>query len=81
MLLDEPTRGIDIGAKQEIYSLIEEWKAKGIAILLITSELPELLSLSDRIVVMHRGRVVREFSRQEASAEAVIHAAMDSRTQ
>ena len=51
LLLDEPTRGIDIGAKREIYQLMNQWTAQGIAILLITSEMPELLTLSDRIVV------------------------------
>jgi ABC-type sugar transport system ATPase subunit len=78
LLLDEPTRGIDIGAKREIYALIDEWKRQGIAILLITSELPELLTLCNRILVMHRGRIVKQLSRQEATAEGVIHAAMDT---
>lgn len=76
LLLDEPTRGIDIGAKREIYRLIEAWKTEGKAILLITTELPELLMLCDRILVMHRGSVVREFDREEATAEKVIEAAM-----
>src|SRR5208337_441753 len=76
LLLDEPTRGIDIGAKHEIYQLMEEWTAQGIAILLITSEMPELLKLSDRIVVLHRGRFAAEFSRGEATPEAVLSAAM-----
>ncbi len=77
MLLDEPTRGIDVGAKREIYALIERWKSEGLAILLITSELPELLMLSDRIVVMHRGHVVRTLDRAEATGEKVIEAAMN----
>lgn len=77
LMLDEPTRGIDIGAKQEIYTLIRRWKAEGLAILLITSELPELLALSDRILVMHRGRIVREFARAEAEADKVLQAAMN----
>jgi ribose transport system ATP-binding protein len=76
LLLDEPTRGIDIGAKREIYRLMEEWKATGMALLLITSEMPELLALSDRIVVLHRGRVTGEFSRSEATAEKILTAAM-----
>lgn len=78
LLLDEPTRGIDINAKREIYALIEEWKARGMAIVVITSELPELLLLADRILVMHRGRVVREMARAEATGEAVVHAAMNA---
>jgi len=78
MLLDEPTRGIDIGAKREIYQLMEEWTAQGIAILLITSEMPELLKLSDRIMVLHRGNFAAEFSRGRATPEAVLAAAMGS---
>ena len=78
MLLDEPTRGIDIGAKREIYQLMEEWTAQGIAILLITSEMPELLKLSNRIMVLHRGNFAAEFSRGSATPEAVLAAAMGS---
>lgn len=77
LLLDEPTRGIDIGAKREIYELISRWRAEGMAIIVITSELPELLELADRIVVMHRGKAVKEFTRAEATGEKVIEAAMD----
>jgi ribose transport system ATP-binding protein len=78
LLLDEPTRGIDIGAKREIYQLMNEWTAQGIAILLITSEMPELLTLSDRIVVLHRGRFAGEFPRGKATPEAILAAAMGS---
>jgi len=76
LLLDEPTRGIDVGAKQEIYNLMQDWKARGLAILLITSELPELLGLSDRIVVMHEGVITTELDRSEATQERVLEAAM-----
>jgi ABC-type sugar transport system ATPase subunit len=76
LLLDEPTRGVDVGAKHEIYELVAQWSRDGIAILLITSEMPELLGLSDRIVVMHRGRVSGELSRAEATQEKVLEAAM-----
>lgn len=76
LLLDEPTRGIDIGAKREIYGVLHQLAARGIAILLITSELPELLALSDRIVVMHRGGITAEFSRDQASATKILEAAM-----
>jgi ABC-type sugar transport system ATPase subunit len=79
LLLDEPTRGIDVGAKQEIYRLMREWTSRGISILLVTSELPELLALSDRIVVMHRGAIVARFARDEATPEAVLAAAMGRR--
>jgi ABC-type sugar transport system ATPase subunit len=76
LLLDEPTRGVDVGAKQEIYQLMNEWTSRGIAIILITSEMPELLAMSDRILVMHRGKITAEFGREEASAERVLEAAM-----
>jgi len=76
LLLDEPTRGIDVGAKREIYQLMDQWTARGVAIILISSEMPELLAVSDRIVVMHRGRVTAELARADASAQAVLAAAM-----
>jgi ribose transport system ATP-binding protein len=76
LLLDEPTRGIDVAAKREIYQLMDQWTADGIAILLITSEMPELLSLSDRIVVLHRGQITAEFPRGDASPETILAAAM-----
>jgi ribose transport system ATP-binding protein len=80
LLLDEPTRGIDIAAKREIYQLMDEWTAQGIAILLVTSEMPELLTLSDRIIVMHRGSITAEFTRAEARPETILACAMgDSR--
>ena len=76
LLLDEPTRGVDVAAKGEIYELMNEWRRAGHAIVLITSEMPELLMMSDRIVVMHRGRVTATFSRGEATQERILHAAM-----
>jgi ribose transport system ATP-binding protein len=76
LMLDEPTRGIDIGAKREIYQLVEQWRAAGMAILLISSEMPELLTLSDRIVVFHRGQVTAEYARSQASPELILAAAM-----
>lgn len=76
LLLDEPTRGIDVGAKREVYQLMNELTGQGIAILLITSELPELLAMSDRIVVLHRGRQTGLFSRETATPEAILAAAM-----
>jgi ABC-type sugar transport system ATPase subunit len=76
LLLDEPTRGIDVAAKREIYQLMDQWTAQGIAILLITSEMPELLTLSDRIVVLHRGRLTAHLTRSEATPEAILAAAM-----
>jgi len=76
LLLDEPTRGIDVAAKADIYTLLRELTAAGLGILLITSELPELLALSDRILVLHRGRIVLELERGQATQERILHAAM-----
>jgi ABC-type sugar transport system ATPase subunit len=76
LLLDEPTRGVDVGAKREIYQLMNEWTLRGIAIILITSEMPELLAMSDRILVLHRGRAIAELSRGQATAQRVLEAAM-----
>jgi rhamnose transport system ATP-binding protein len=75
MLLDEPTRGIDIGAKAEVHRLIGELASQGMAILMISSELPEILAMSDRIIVMREGRISGTFSREEATAEGIIAAA------
>jgi ABC-type sugar transport system ATPase subunit len=79
LLLDEPTRGIDIGAKRDIYELMNRWTADGMAILMITSEMSELLELSDRIYVMHRGRIASELSREAATPDAILSAAMGGR--
>jgi ABC-type sugar transport system ATPase subunit len=76
LLLDQPTRGIDVGAKQEIYQLMNEWTKAGIAIVLISSEMPELLAMSDRVLVMHRGQTTGEFTHETATPEAVLNAAM-----
>ncbi|HUJ45266.1 MAG TPA: sugar ABC transporter ATP-binding protein [Opitutaceae bacterium] len=80
LLLEEPTRGVDVGAKQEIYALMRQWTAAGMALLLISTELPELLGLSDRIVVMHRGEVTGTFGRGEATPERILAAAMGAAT-
>jgi rhamnose transport system ATP-binding protein len=76
LILDEPTRGIDIGVKAEFYDRIGELAADGRAILLISSELPELLALCDRILVMSEGRLTAEFARAEATQEAIMQAAV-----
>ena len=81
LLLDEPTRGVDVGAKHEVYQLMNEWTSRGIAIILITSEMPELLAMSDRIIVMHRGRITAELDRDEATADRVLEAAMGRRAE
>ena len=75
LLLDEPTRGVDIGAKQEIYGLIERLVAEGMAVMLISSDMEEILRLSDRIVVLRRGRVAATLLRGEATETAVMRAA------
>jgi ABC-type sugar transport system ATPase subunit len=79
LILDEPTRGIDVGAKAEIHRLMSELAGQGIGILMISSELPEILGMSDRVLVMRQGRLVAEFSRAEATQEAIIAQAMGAR--
>ena len=76
LILDEPTRGVDVGAKAEIYRLIAELAAEGIALLVVSSEMPELLGLADRILVMAGGRVVAEMPREQASEERILSLAM-----
>ena len=75
LLLDEPTRGVDIGAKQEIYRLMEEQAEQGVAVLFVSSELEEVISMSDRVLVMHEGRLAGELSRDELSEESVMQLA------
>ena len=79
LILDEPTRGIDVGAKYEIYSIINELADGGRGVLMISSEMPELLGMCDRIYVMNEGRFVGEFQRSEASQEAIMRAIMRSK--
>ncbi len=76
LILDEPTRGIDVGAKAEIHRLMSQLAAEGVAILMISSELPEVLGMSDRVLVMREGRLVAEFDRADATSEAVGAAMM-----
>jgi rhamnose transport system ATP-binding protein len=75
IILDEPTRGVDVGAKAEIHRLISNLAAQGKAILLISSDLPELLALSDRILVLHRGKTTAEFDADDATQEKILLAA------
>ena len=75
-ILDEPTRGVDVGARAEIHAIIHHLAADGLAILLISSDLPELLQLSDRILVMAEGRLVAQFARGEATEETIMRAAV-----
>lgn len=75
LILDEPTRGIDIGAKVEVHRIISELAASGLGIILISSDLPEILAMSDRIIVLHEGRITAEITRQLATEERVMFAA------
>jgi D-xylose transport system ATP-binding protein len=80
VFLDEPTRGIDVGAKVEIYELINQLTAAGRAVVLVSSELPELLGMSDRILMLHEGRITGEFTRVNATPERLLAAAMGQTT-
>ena len=77
IILDEPTKGIDIGAKEEIYALLEELVAEGKSLIVVSSELPEVIGLCDRVIVMREGRKIAELSHEELSEERVLHFAME----
>ena len=79
LILDEPTRGIDVGAKYEIYCIINQLVAEGKSVVMISSELPEVLGMCDRIYVMNEGRIVGELSREEASQESIMSCILQSR--
>src|SRR5690606_458996 len=79
LILDEPTRAVDVGAKAEIYRLIDNLAKSGIAIMLISSEMPELLALADRIVVMHDGTISAPIEKQDASEERILNHALGQR--
>ncbi|ACY86346.1 ribose ABC transporter ATP-binding protein RbsA [Edwardsiella piscicida] len=76
LILDEPTRGVDVGAKKEIYQLINQFKAEGLSIILVSSEMPEVLGMSDRILVMHDGQLSGEFPIAQATQEVLMAAAV-----
>jgi ABC-type sugar transport system ATPase subunit len=76
LILDEPTRGIDIGAKAEIHRLMSEFASEGMAIIMISSELPEIMGMSDRILVIGEGRIRGEFLRDQASQEDILKCAL-----
>ena len=75
LIIDEPTRGIDVGTKSEVHRLMSELAGRGLAVLMISSELPEVLGMADRVLVMHEGRLTAELSREEADEESVVRAA------
>jgi rhamnose transport system ATP-binding protein len=76
LILDEPTRGIDVGAKAEVHAMIGELTAEGIGIIMISSDLPEVMAMSDRVLVMREGRQMTIFDREEATEETIMTAAM-----
>lgn len=80
LLLDEPTRGVDVGAKAEIYKIINRLSSKGLSIIVVSSEMTELLGISDRVLVMHEGRLSGELSVEEASEEAIMKLAISHKT-
>lgn len=81
LLVDEPTRGVDVGAKREIWQLLAELAAQGVAIIMVSSDLPEILALSDRVVVMREGRVTAQLDRAEATEERIMQHATQSEPQ
>ncbi|MBZ0291172.1 MAG: sugar ABC transporter ATP-binding protein [Anaerolineae bacterium] len=74
LMMDEPTRGIDVGAKQEIFDIMVQLAQQGLGILFVSTELKEVLAVSDRIIVMSKGQITREFAREEANEQALVHA-------
>lgn len=72
MIFDEPTRGIDVGAKVEIYHLMNELKQKGIAVIFVSSEMPEVMGIADRIIVMCDGRITGELASEDATQEKIL---------
>jgi len=76
LILDEPTQGVDVGSKSEIHSLMVDLAEQGLAIIMISSELPEILGMSDRIAVMHAGRISGILSRQEATQQKILSLAL-----
>jgi ABC-type sugar transport system ATPase subunit len=72
LILDEPTHGVDVGAKAEIYQLMRQLSAEGLSIILISSELPEILTMSDRVVVMHEGRVTAVLEREQCDEQTIM---------
>ena len=80
LILDEPTRGIDVGAKYEIYGIMNQMVSEGKSVIMISSEMPELLGMCDRIYVMNEGRIVGEFSSEEVTQEKIMTAILKNGT-
>ena len=81
LILDEPTKGIDIGSKAAVHELIAELAGRGLAIILVSSELPEVMGMSDNIIVMQEGRIVARFKKGEATREQIVSAATGAATE
>ena len=77
IVFDEPTRGVDVGAKVEIYELITSIAKKGVAVIMISSEMPEIIGLCDRVMVMHQGKITGEFEMGDITENNLIKAAME----
>ncbi|WP_270166827.1 sugar ABC transporter ATP-binding protein [Paenibacillus sp. SYP-B4298] len=75
LIMDEPTRGVDVGAKKEIYSMMNELSEQGVAIIMVSSDLPEVLGVSDRVLVVHEGRISAELGKEQMTQETIMHAA------
>ena len=80
LLLDEPTRGVDVGARSEIYALVRRLAQRGVAVVLVSSEVPEVLGLADRVLVVREGRVVHEAPADELDEGRVLDLVMEGRT-
>jgi rhamnose transport system ATP-binding protein len=78
LILDEPTKGIDVGSKAAVYKVMRDLVQRGLAVILVSSELPEVLGMADRIAVMRRGRLRACFERADATPEALVRAATDT---
>ena len=76
LILDEPTRGIDVGAKAEVHKIIADLADQGVALIVISSELPEVLEVADRILVMHEGRITADLPRDQATEQTIMKAAV-----
>jgi ribose transport system ATP-binding protein len=81
LIVDEPTRGVDVGAKSEIHSIMSQLAGEGVSIIMISSELPEILGMSDRIIVMHEGEITGELLRADATQEKILTMALTRDTE
>ncbi len=79
LVLDEPTRGVDVGARQEIYQIIRELASEGVAVVVVSSDLPEILSICERVIIMHEGRITGTLNASEMSEEKIMYYATDVR--